>query len=716
VIGGDFEGSGLINGLVVATDHAIIRLRPQASGTAWVADVGGDATLAFGKSGDEDRILAVTRDGRIFHLTPKDGRQLKEIRTEKSEEGIREIRLADFNGDGLPDVYVFDIDGHTTHVHDGMHGKLLQTYHIPQNAQARHIADLNGDGRPDMLLTPEEGEAFVCFSGTTKPGGADPLLWSLNPEAGPWGFSVYSTDLLDIDGDGRREVVSIEEDSSRKGGVSGTVRWRDPRGVWVETVRSGRRWEGAVIRSAVDGKEFGTVELGSVGGLTRALLACPRAAGSRVFFVLMGTELLCCSVPSEEKGNGEEGKEKGRKGKVLWRFDSRDSIGAVVKDPHAPVEEAKILVGDEGGDLYSLRIADGERVWARRLGRPIRHLAFRRRKGVNTGEILALGLQTASLLSAEAREVIWEVTLPDRVQVPNSPGFRFIFHLDGNGLEDLIVPLRGGRIMGIVPGKVPFRKRPIAFRREDELALGAHMVAAGRHETALSWLDRLLAAPDISPDLLVRTWFQRGEALKGLKKEEEALEAYHKALSVNPDDPETRVELGLLLASMKRNEEAVGELTTALQRTALPPRKRNQALIARARARQALGKTEEAIADFTAYLEENPRSRDARFEKAQALHALGHWPKVIEDCKKSLQQYRWDSRFSFLLARAYACMGMNDQAVEALQQAVKSGFNDLRAFWREPDLKGLRELDGYKTLLEILQKRQRRDWEEEEDR
>jgi len=704
-VGGDFDGSGYLDGLVVATDRAVIRLRPEPGGTAWRSEVGARASLAFAEGPSGPRILAVTPSGRMTHVDPAGGRVLFETMLARSVEGIREVRLAAFDGDAFPDVYVFDGDGLTATVYRGTDAKPLRRYRLPGNVEVKGIEDVDGDGTPDLLLEEEEGKDLFCISGATRQA-----LWRFEPDGPEWAYNRYSVDLADVDGDGGKEVVCAVIDSSREGRMMETVTTTDASGSTVIRRVSSGGWSGLVFRKASDGRKEGAVELGEVRSAPSLLAFVPAAEGKKPqLLVCFSDRLVCCTDPLGKGGGSSGGGGKvSAGGEVAWGFHTRGRIRAVLPDPGGGGEGGRVLVGDEGGDLFCLGLEDGRLEWARGVGRPIRRLSFLKRGGKTTGEIVAIGERRAVILSPGAREIAWETTLPERIHVPGHGAFPFLQDLDGDGGDDMVLPLMEGTLLGIVPEPERFRNRPLSFGREDRFAMGQHLLGSRRFRAALAWFDDVLAQEAVPPSMEVQAHAGRARALRGLSRTSEALDAFEAALVRSPQDAGLLMERAGLLTQLGRTAEAEKDLTAVLAHADASSGRRANAFLRRARLRAGTSRHEEAVEDFASYLKEKPKDTGARLDMATSLHALGKWDESAEACKEIESKRPWDGRPKILRARALARLGRLEESMKALEAAAEGGFVLLEQISEERDFDALRDLPAFEDLLDALAERRGR--------
>src|SRR5262249_55241750 len=158
-----------------------------------------------------------------------------------------------------------------------------------------------------------------------------------------------------------------------------------------------------------------------------------------------------------------------------------------------------------------------------------------------------------------------------------------------------------------------------------------------RFEEALASFDRALTLRLDFPEALVN----RGIALQKLKRLEEAVASYELALALRPDYPEALFHRGIALHKLKRLKEAVAsyELAFAL-RPDYP-----EALVHRGIALHELKRFEEALASFDRALTLRPDFPEAHFCDALCRLLMGDfargWAKFQLRWKRNLAQPEW---------------------------------------------------------------------------
>ncbi len=150
---------------------------------------------------------ARARARRELNELPPDARF--RIESIASEKRIASLVVADLNGDGRPDLaYYGEPKELVVQYNQGTNGWSLPKRWPIDDGQlspnALTSGDLNGDGRADLVLL---GENNVCFLAQR----ADHSL--AEPEKIPYSGAVKSVQVLDIDGDGRDDLLLVNWDS-----------------------------------------------------------------------------------------------------------------------------------------------------------------------------------------------------------------------------------------------------------------------------------------------------------------------------------------------------------------------------------------------------------------------------------------------------------------------------------------------------------------------
>ncbi len=128
-----------------------------------------------------------------------------------TDERLGSMVVADLNGDGRPDIAFYgDAKDLEVIYNQGTNGwSEPRRWHITDgqlNANAMAEGDLNGDGRPDLVLLGDNGSFYFL------PQLADHTLGE--PQKIPCSGTPKSVQILDIDGDGRNDLLLVDWDST----------------------------------------------------------------------------------------------------------------------------------------------------------------------------------------------------------------------------------------------------------------------------------------------------------------------------------------------------------------------------------------------------------------------------------------------------------------------------------------------------------------------
>ena len=179
-------------------------------------------------------------------------------------------------------------------------------------------------------------------------------------------------------------------------------------------------------------------------------------------------------------------------------------------------------------------------------------------------------------------------------------------------------------------------------------------------------------------------------ALKG--NLDEAVKLGEQAVSLDPLDNTSRLQLGYRLYVASRYDEAHAELQKALD---LNPRSTfihfvlGEVLIAEARPQQALGE-----------IEKEPSKWGKLTGQALVYHALGREQDSTAALTELIAKHDIDSAYQ--IAEVYAFRGESDDAFEWLELAYKQRDAGLPEIKTDPLLKNLRHDPRYTDLLRKL--------------
>ncbi len=267
-----------------------------------------------------------------------------------------------------------------------------------------------------------------------------------------------------------------------------------------------------------------------------------------------------------------------------------------------------------------------------------------------------------------------------------------------------------------------------ASPKEDWLNKGNELYDLKRYEEALEAYNRAIQlAPN---DALA--YHNKGYALDDLKRYEEALEAYTRAIELDPNDAVTYYNKGYTLRNLKRYEEALEAYTRALELdpndavtyyhkgTALRNLKRSkEALDAYARAIELdptyaraytgkgialddLKRSEEALVAYTRALELNPHDAVAYQGKGMTLRNLKHYEEALEAYNRAIQL---DSTYVAAYngkSIALYLLKRHEEALEVHNRAIEMKPNDADIYINKGNM--LKNLKRYEEALKAYKR------------
>jgi tetratricopeptide (TPR) repeat protein len=187
--------------------------------------------------------------------------------------------------------------------------------------------------------------------------------------------------------------------------------------------------------------------------------------------------------------------------------------------------------------------------------------------------------------------------------------------------------------------------------------LGVIFSQRGDHAAALQQIDAALKRNPTNALALNN----RGNALNGLKRFEEALASYDRALAVRPDLAEAVCNRGVALHELKRFEDSLAAYDRAL--TVRPDYA--EALANRGNTLAALKRFEQALASYDSALALRPDYAQAHFRRGNSLYELQRFEEALSSYDRALA-LRPD------YAEAYCCRGGALHALEQFEEALAS--------------------------------------------
>ncbi|MGB7444206.1 MAG: tetratricopeptide repeat protein [Coleofasciculaceae cyanobacterium] len=204
---------------------------------------------------------------------------------------------------------------------------------------------------------------------------------------------------------------------------------------------------------------------------------------------------------------------------------------------------------------------------------------------------------------------------------------------------------------------------------------GETLLQLKRYEDALSAYNR---AVQLKPEY-AEAWNGQGNTLASLKRYDEALEAYDQAIEIQPDYLPAWNGRGKTLALMQRNEEAIDAFDVVIRITSnlvgtWEKQDKEQVAIAwneRGNTQMKLQRYSAAIASFDKTLELQPDHFLAWSKRGWAFHNLRQYKEAVASYDKALD-YKPDSSQSwYQLGNAQINLGKYTEAVASYEKAVQ---------------------------------------------
>ncbi len=143
--------------------------------------------------------------------------------------------------------------------------------------------------------------------------------------------------------------------------------------------------------------------------------------------------------------------------------------------------------------------------------------------------------------------------------------------------------------------------------------------------------------------LSANEWIDKGHSFLVSGDYEKAIDAFDRALEINPGLPQAYLQRGAAYLRSGRKIRAIHDFDNALKINPKMPR----AYLFRGIAYQKLGRNRKAIDDFDNAIEINPKMARAYFRRGLAYKALGNRQKSIEDIKTA-EQLNFDKAHVYL--------------------------------------------------------------------
>jgi len=245
-----------------------------------------------------------------------------------------------------------------------------------------------------------------------------------------------------------------------------------------------------------------------------------------------------------------------------------------------------------------------------------------------------------------------------------------------------VIAAGGGAIIGII-NWINSTNATQSYNR------GETLLELRRYEDALSAYNR---AVELQPDY-AQAWQGQGDALVGLDQPEAALEAYDQAIQIQREYPEAWKGRGIALAALGRDEEAIQafDQVTQLQPEDVDTWER------RGMVQMKLHRYSAAIASYDQALELQPNYASAWYQRGWAFHNLQQYEEALQSYDQAIEHKPDFAESWYQRGNAFVKLNKHRDAVESYQKAVQFQPDFYRAWYSQGSI--LNNLNQYQEAL-----------------
>jgi tetratricopeptide (TPR) repeat protein len=192
------------------------------------------------------------------------------------------------------------------------------------------------------------------------------------------------------------------------------------------------------------------------------------------------------------------------------------------------------------------------------------------------------------------------------------------------------------------------------------------------------------------------SWFENGYVFWNSSDHQKAIEAFTKAIKLNPTYEKFYVFRGNVYGESGNNKQAVKDFTKALK---LNP-KYIKAYVSRGNAFLRSGNYQQAVKEYTMAVKLNSKHEEAYCYRGVAFGALGKEQQALEDFSRAIKLNPEYEKAYFYRGLAHAESEDYHQALEDLNKAVELNPGDAEAYFNRGRVYGLLG-DTYKAVEDI---------------
>jgi tetratricopeptide (TPR) repeat protein len=200
--------------------------------------------------------------------------------------------------------------------------------------------------------------------------------------------------------------------------------------------------------------------------------------------------------------------------------------------------------------------------------------------------------------------------------------------------------------------------------------------------------------------LTAEEYLNQGKALNFDRQYPEALEAFEKAIELQPELTEAWFGKAKALRRWERYEEAFLALERAMQLTADDATEHSRCWHEKGDVLKNLERYEEALDAYEKAIALNPNSGDTWKRHGYILTKLGRYVEALTSLEKGKELHPMLGGSYYNFAYYHAAQGQVELAIEHLQQAIALYPKFKDELINDEDFEALRQDDRFKQLLE----------------
>lgn len=207
--------------------------------------------------------------------------------------------------------------------------------------------------------------------------------------------------------------------------------------------------------------------------------------------------------------------------------------------------------------------------------------------------------------------------------------------------------------------------------------LGYSYSLAGRWEDQVKACEKAVSSAKETDSFRCTYYCNLGNGYSKLNRFEEAIAAYKRAITIDPNYAEAYNNLGSVYGELGQHLQEIDAYRQAIK---IEPA-RFEAHYNLGAAYGGLGRFEEAIASFGQAIKIKPNMSDAYHGLGFAYSSLGRWQEAAEHHKEALRFEPDNPQFRYDLGCAYDHLGRYAESIEQYQLAIKLKPQDPEAYY-----------------------------------